>query len=173
VIEDLLAHGELPTAHACVYCDTVTSDTIIVIAECETTVSTGPGLITWLVAWWFLGIFAILLRQPDEVTYGRNLYVHMPVRLCRPCQRRFKSRLVGFGLGFIAVVAALSGIAQVAAGVTWGWGILAGSVLTIWAAIVARKRRWAALKNVLARERIYHQLLQRYPDARLWFARHP
>jgi hypothetical protein len=170
VIEDMLAHGELPTASTCVYCDSVTSDTMIVTAECEKTVSTGPTLIMWLFALWVLGIFAILLRQRDEAAYGRNLSLHLPVRLCRPCQRKITSRLTEFGLGFIAVLIAAIGVGQLATGVAWGWLILLGSALVCWTAIVASKRRRAALRNVLARERIYHQLLRRYPGARLLLA---
>jgi hypothetical protein len=170
VIADMLAHGELPTVPTCACCDRSTSDIIIVTAECEKTVSTEPTLLKWIIAWWFLGVFAILLRQRDHPTYGRDLNVHLPVRLCQPCQRRFKSRLIGVGLGLIAVLTALIGVSQLASGVTLGWAILACSVLVGWAAFTARQRRRAALKNLLARERIYHALLQKNPDARLLFA---
>jgi hypothetical protein len=172
VIEDMLAHGELPTSPTCVYCDRVTSDTLILTAECEKTVSTGPNLIMWLFAVWVLGIFAVLLRQRDECVVGRDLSFHLPVRLCRPCQRKLTGWGIASGLAFIAVVAALIGGTLVATGVVWGWVVLVGSVLACWAAIVASKRRRASLKNVLARERIYHQLLRKYPDARLLFASH-
>jgi hypothetical protein len=168
----MLAHGELPTAPTCLCCDTATSDTIIVTAECEKTVSTGPTSTMWLIAWWFLGPFAILLRKRDEAAYGRNLYVHLPVRLCRPGQRKFSSRLLEFGLGFIAILTTLIGVGLVASGNAWGWIVLLGSILVCWTAIAARKRRRAALKNVLARERVYHQLLKKYPDANLLFASH-
>src|SRR5205823_3426691 len=157
------------TATDCVHCDGVTSDTITVTAECEKAVSSGPPFIAWLIAFWFLGILAFLLRQRDQAEYGRNLYLHLPVRLCRPCQRKFSRRSLAFGLGFIAVVAALIGVVQVAVGLAWGWLMLVGAVVAGWTAARAMQRRRAALKNLLARERIYHQLLQHYPDARLLF----
>jgi hypothetical protein len=167
VIEDMLAHGELPTAPACFHCDCAASDTILVTAECEKATGSEPNLILWVLAWWFLGIFAVFLREGKATELGRNLYLHLPVRLCRPCQRKFTSRRFAFGLGLIAVAAALTGIILVATGLVWGWGMLVISVLVFWIAVVAKKRRREALKNLLARERIYHQLLQHYPVARL------
>jgi hypothetical protein len=170
VIEDMLARGELPTVPTCAHCGGATSDTVIVTAECEKVASCGPNLIMWLFAWWVLGVFALLLRETHVAEYGRNLYLHLPVRLCRPCQRRLTSRRLAVGLGLIAVAAGLMGVAAVAAGVVWGLAMMVGSIVPLWLAITAMNRRRAALRNVLARERIYRRLLRKYPDARLLFA---
>src|SRR5262245_12422632 len=61
IIENMLAHGELPTMTACARCNGATDDTVAVTAECEKAWGSEPGWITWLFVLLLGGIWALLL----------------------------------------------------------------------------------------------------------------
>src|SRR5262245_9265289 len=127
VIDNMLARGQLPTVTLCAHCNSPTDETAEVTAECEKVWTNEPSTIGWMVSYLFLGIWALLL-QPAAREYGNNLIVHLPVRVCRGCQRRFVGNPAARGLGLLAVLLAAAGILVMILWTAWGAVLLAATV---------------------------------------------
>jgi hypothetical protein len=168
VIENMLALGELPTRKTCVGCTDATHETLDVTAECEKAWNNEPGILTWIITFLFLGwLGALVLSKREGREHGANLILHLPVRMCRSCQKLLLRNPLGLILDLSAIVLAVAGVLIMVFGTIWGGILLLGSVLALCAEIIVRKQRQATIKMLLALEPIYEQLLDDYPKANL------
>ncbi len=166
VIENMLAHGELPTRRTCVGCTAATDETLDVTAECEKAWKNEPGILTWILTFLFLGwLGALVLSQVEGKEHGANLILHLPVRICHSCQRHLLRNPLGLILDLSAIVLAVAAVLIMVFGTIWGGILLLGSVLALSAETIVRKQRQATIKMLLALEPIYEQLLDDYPKA--------
>jgi hypothetical protein len=168
LIAHMLASGELPTVTTCAHCDSPTDQTADVTAECEKVWIRRTGGVSWVIALLLFGVWGLLLRprEGEAKEYGRNLVLHLPVRMCRSCQRQLSHDSLAASLEFVAVVLALlAGLVLFFLWTAWGWSLLAGSLLMWGEARVVRARRRRAIMSLLRREPLYEQLFTDYPDA--------
>src|SRR5262249_46740986 len=169
IIQQMLAAGELPTLTQCAYCDGETTGTIVVTAECEKMWQKGSGGLTQVLAFFFIGLWAVFLGQ-DDSGYGNNLVVHGLMRVCEPCQRRLdRRRRWSFRLLVLTVVAGgvILLLGPLIGPPIWAWALLAVCVLVWCVARAIQQLRQRALKRAFMREPIYFELLLFYPEAKV------
>jgi hypothetical protein len=168
VIPHMLAAGELPTTVQCFHCGGDAPDTLVATVECEKAWASGPGGLSWAFAILVLGVWAIVLWGRDGKELGRNLILHVPLKLCPSCGRTLRLRSPGRALGLAGLALALAGVgALVLVGTAWGWLLLVFAAL-LWLTVVSTAaRRRAVLKRLLVREPLYDRLLREYPGAGL------
>jgi hypothetical protein len=104
VIENMLEHKELPTLSSCALCNGCSDEIVEVSAECEKVWSSEPEVMSWIIGFLFFGIWMLLWEQISEKKeHGRNLILHLPVRLCRTCHGQLTRNPVASVLGIGAV----------------------------------------------------------------------
>jgi hypothetical protein len=168
VIRHMLAAGELPTTTQCFHCGNDAQDTLVATVECEKAWVSGPGGLSWAFAVLVMGVWAVALGGRDGKELGRNLILHVPLKLCPPCRRTLRLRSPGRALGLASLACALAGVgALVLLGSAWGWLSLGLSALLWLTAVSTTARRRAVLKQLLLREPLYDRLLREYPGAGL------
>lgn len=168
VIENMLAHGELPTLTGCARCNGASDEIVDVTAECEKVWSNEPGVISWIIGILFFGIWTVVWNLTRETRErGRNLLLHLPVRICRTCQWQLLRNPVASTFGIVAVTLLIIGVAVMLLWSIWGVMLLPGAVIAWAMETIERKRHQRVIKKVLAQEPIYQELLNDCPDAKM------
>jgi hypothetical protein len=163
--------GALPAPVGCPQCDGDSALTLSATVECEQALggdSDDSSLWAVLLFGW-LGALAVLARRgADSREHGGSVVAPACLRLCEGCQRRLgvRSRRVGF-LYLLALAPLACGLIVARLWSAWGLALLPLSVVFWWAGGAARRRQQAAIKEVLRREPVYEELLDRYPQAQV------
>ena len=167
-IEDMLALRELPTLTSCAQCNGPSDEIVMVTAECEKVWSNELGGISWIIGFLVLGVWMLLLEQlREKKEHGRNLILHLPVRICRTCHWQLMRDPVASGFGILAITLLIGGAAAILLWTPWGAMLLPAAVIASWLEKAARNRQQTLIKKVLAQEPIYRELLEDYPDAKM------
>jgi hypothetical protein len=169
VIEHMLAQSELPTRTTCAQCERLTDGSADATVECEKTWGGEPGLLSLMFALIFLPFlwFAAFLstRVGERREYGRNLILHLPVRMCDGCQSHFARNALANGLHLGALLLVAAGLILLILWIPWGGLLLAAAVLLFFLTAILRKQRQTILKRLVRQEPMYERLLEDYPSA--------
>jgi hypothetical protein len=169
IIEDMLAHRELPTVMTCVCCNSTPDETVTVTAQCEKAWSNERNpIFAFFVIMIFFGMWGMLLSWlQKEKEYGNNLILHLPVRICHTCHQRLLQDSRVPPLAVVALMFVIAGVAIIVLWTVWGALLFVGAVFTLVIKAVLWKQQQSVFKNMLSKEPIYQQLLNDFPNATL------
>jgi hypothetical protein len=168
VIENLLAHGELPGHMACAQCNGATDQSVTITAECEKSWSGEHGWIASIFLILVAGVWSLLVFQSDGRERGSNVILHLPVRMCRRCRRQLPGTPITALKVYLACIVIACSIIGMFVVNPW-IGLLAVPILALLGIAVKleRKRQQTVIRDFLRQEPLYEQLLKDYPDANL------
>jgi hypothetical protein len=154
VIENMLAHGELPTLKSCARCNGPSDEKVDVSAECEKVWSNEPEGVSWIIGFLFFGIWMLLWDlMTEKKEHGRNLVLHLPVKLCRACHGQLIHDPVASAFGIGAVTLLIVGVAVMLFWTIWGVMLLPAAAFASWMEKSARKQRQSVIKKVWPKSR--------------------
>jgi hypothetical protein len=164
-VQRLVAAGELPLP-ACLRCGDGAANGVEVVLECERARARAGGGRRFLIV---PGLFWMTWREEEWVEIrGRDTVVRTPVALCAECRGQLRGQATPGHLKsllltiLLLAVSGLVGYFHLVAGVALA---VVGLVVLGWLGPRVFRRRQQALKALLRRVPVYHQVLERYPWA--------
>jgi len=170
IIERLTSQGELPAGQNCVVCGLVTEQKLDVVAECETVAAAGDKMPNWALYLRMLlapvtSLYFLLGNEDADCTRGHEVVIKLPLRMCVNCQPT-KPWVWLYTLA--ATVCFIGGIVVSLKFLAAGLALLAISVVIFFLRpdpYVARAKR---LRPIILATPIYRELLEEYPQAKLF-----